>query len=62
MSFRLCPRNGAAVGVLFRTGQPIEAPALEIPAAWDVDLQDEAGHPTLDWVRREASGTGRAYS
>ena len=32
-----------AVGELFRTGQPIEAPALEMLAAWDVDLKDEAG-------------------
>ena len=32
-----------AVEELFRTGQPIEAPSLEDLAAWDVDLEDEAG-------------------
>ena len=32
-----------AVGELFRTGQPIEAPSLEMLAAWDVDLEDEDG-------------------
>ena len=32
-----------AVGELFRTGQPIEAPSLEALAAWDVDLEDEGG-------------------
>ena len=31
-----------AVGELFRTGQPIEAPSLEALADWDVDLEDEA--------------------
>ena len=32
-----------AVGELFRTGQPIEAPSMELLAAWDVDLEDEDG-------------------
>ena len=32
-----------AVGELFRTGQPIEAPSLEMLDAWDVDLEDEEG-------------------
>ena len=32
-----------AVGELFRTGQPIEAPSLGALAAWDVDLEDEDG-------------------
>ena len=32
-----------AVRELFRTGQPIEAPLLEMLAAWDVDLDDEGG-------------------
>ena len=32
-----------AVGELLRTGRPIEAPSLEDLAAWDVDLEDEAG-------------------
>ena len=32
-----------AVAELFRTGQPIEAPSLEMLAAWDVDLEDEDG-------------------
>ena len=32
-----------AVGELFRTGQPIEAPSLEMLSEWDVDLEDEAG-------------------
>ncbi len=32
-----------AVAELFRTGQPIEAPSLEMLAEWDVDLEDEAG-------------------
>ena len=32
-----------AVGELFRTGQPIEAPSLEALAAWDVDLEDDEG-------------------
>lgn len=32
-----------AVAELFRTGQPIEAPSLEMLAAWDVDLEDEGG-------------------
>ena len=32
-----------AVEELFRTGQPIEAPSLEMLADWDVDLEDEAG-------------------
>ena len=32
-----------AVRELFRTGQPIEAPSLEMLAAWDVDLEDEGG-------------------
>lgn len=33
----------AAVGELFRTGRPIEAPSLDALAGWDVDLEDEAG-------------------
>ena len=32
-----------AVGELFRTGRPIEAPSLEALAAWDVDLEDDEG-------------------
>ena len=32
-----------AVEELFRTGQPIEAPSLEMLAEWDVDLEDEGG-------------------
>ena len=32
-----------AVEELFRTGQPIEAPSLEMLAAWDVDLEDKGG-------------------
>ena len=32
-----------AVAGLFRTGQPIEAPSLEMLDAWDVDREDEAG-------------------
>ena len=32
-----------AIEELLRTGQPIEAPSLEMLAAWDVDLEDEAG-------------------
>ena len=32
-----------AVEELFRTGQPIEAPSLEMLAEWDVDLEDEEG-------------------
>ncbi len=32
-----------AVGELFRTGRPIEAPSLEALAGWDVDLEDEEG-------------------
>ena len=32
-----------AVGELFRTGQPIEAPSLEALAAWNVDLEDDEG-------------------
>ena len=32
-----------AVGELFRTGQPIEAPSLETLEAWDIDLEDEEG-------------------
>ena len=32
-----------AVRELFRTGQPVEAPSLEMLDAWDVDLEDEAG-------------------
>ncbi len=32
-----------AVRELFRTGQPIEAPSLEMLAEWDVDLEDEDG-------------------
>ena len=32
-----------AVGELFRTGQPIEAPSVEMLAASDVDLGDEVG-------------------
>ena len=33
----------AAIGELFRTGRPIEAPSLDALADWDVDLEDEAG-------------------
>ena len=32
-----------AIGELFRTGRPIEAPSLEVLAAWDVDLEDDEG-------------------
>ena len=32
-----------AVRELFGTGQPIEAPSLEMLAAWDIDLEDEGG-------------------
>ena len=32
-----------ALGELFRTGRPIEAPSLDPPAAWNVDLEDEEG-------------------
>ena len=32
-----------AVGELFRTGRPIEAPSLDALAAWNVDLEDEQG-------------------
>ena len=32
-----------AVGELFRTGRPIEAPSLEALARWDVDLEDDEG-------------------
>ena len=32
-----------AVGELFRTGRPIEAPSLDALAGWDVDLEDEEG-------------------
>ena len=32
-----------AVGELFRTRRPIEAPSLEALADWDVDLEDEEG-------------------
>ena len=32
-----------AVAELFRTGQPIEAPSVEMLAEWDVDLEDEGG-------------------
>ncbi len=32
-----------AVGELFRTGRPIEAPSLEALARWDIDLEDEEG-------------------
>ena len=32
-----------AVGELFRTGRPIEAPSLEALAEWDVDLEDDEG-------------------
>ena len=32
-----------AVGELFRTGRPIEAPSLEKLAEWDVDLEDDEG-------------------
>ncbi len=32
-----------AIGELFRTGRPIEAPSLDALAAWDVDLEDEDG-------------------
>ena len=33
----------AEIGELFRTGQPIEAPSLEMLAAWDVDLEADEG-------------------
>ncbi|MCY4661962.1 MAG: hypothetical protein OXF93_19465 [Acidobacteria bacterium] len=32
-----------AVGELFRSGRPVEAPSLEDLAAWGVDLEDEEG-------------------
>ena len=32
-----------AVGELFRTGRPIEAPSLDALAAWNVDLEDDEG-------------------
>ena len=32
-----------AVGELFRTGRPIEAPSVERLVEWDVDLEDEEG-------------------
>ena len=32
-----------AVGELFRTGRPIEAPSIEALARWDVDLEDDEG-------------------
>ena len=32
-----------AVGELYRTSRPIEAPSLEALSGWDVDLEDEAG-------------------
>ena len=32
-----------AVGELFRTGRPIEAPSLEALGGWDVDLEDDEG-------------------
>ena len=32
-----------AVGELFRTGRPIEAPSLEALDDWGVDLEDEEG-------------------
>ena len=32
-----------AIGELFRTGRPIEAPSLDALAEWDVDLEDEEG-------------------
>ena len=33
----------AAVGKLFGSGRPIEAPSLEVLAGWDVDLEDDEG-------------------
>ena len=32
-----------ALGELFRTGRPIEAPSLDALAGWDVDLEDDEG-------------------
>ena len=32
-----------AVGELFETGRPIEAPSVEALEAWAVDLEDEGG-------------------
>ena len=32
-----------AVGELFRSGRPIEAPSLKALVGWDVDLQDDEG-------------------
>ena len=32
-----------AVGELFRTGQPIEAPSLKMLSVWGVDLEEEGG-------------------
>ena len=32
-----------AVGELFRSGRPIEAPSLKALAGWDVDLEDDEG-------------------
>ena len=32
-----------AVGELFRSGRPIEAPSLKALADWDVDLEDDEG-------------------
>ena len=32
-----------AVGELFRSGRPIEAPSLKALAAWEVDLEDDEG-------------------
>ena len=32
-----------AVGELFRSGRPIEAPSLEALAEWNVDLDDDEG-------------------
>lgn len=32
-----------AVGELFRSGRPIEAPSLDVLAAWGVDLEDDEG-------------------
>ena len=32
-----------AVGELFRSGRPIEAPSLKALAGWEVDLEDDEG-------------------
>ena len=44
-SIRVATREefDAAVGKLFGSGRPIEAPSLEVLASWDVDLEDDEG-------------------